>query len=230
MPSNRIAVLVFLSFLTAAPLSYGKDVSQWNSSLIVSVGQSTSDKACKSPWVDGTPGLTCTENDRAYRLAYVYHFNSNLGLEISTGSFGHAKAEGTLNTAPSPMVAPAAYTWDLHATGVAIAGVGTLHLGESLELFGKAGIVRAIVREETHFVDATGTPYFGISLNGTPITSENLYKITVGAGIQYNFNRNFAIRAQYENFGSYDIYSAYNVGVDDKVTISLLSAGLVLNF
>lgn len=230
MSSNRIAVLVFLSFLTASPLLYARDVSQRNSSLIVSVGRSTSDKACKSPWVDGTTGLTCTENNNVYRLAYVYHFNSNWGLEISTGSFGRAKAEGTLNPAPSPLVAPAAYTWDLHATGVAIAGVGTLHLGESLELFGKAGIVRAIIREEAHFVDATGTPYFGISLNGTPITSVNLYKITVGAGIQYNFNRDFAIRAQYENFGTYDIYSPYNLGVNDKVTISLLSAGLVLKF
>lgn len=183
--------------------------------------------ACTSPWV--IPDTTCTESLPVFRLAYVYHFSRTWGLEISGGQFGHAEAYGSWATPPAPAVGPASYDWQLKATGVAIAGVGTIHLGRTLSLFGKAGVLHGTLKEEWNLSAANGE-FFGISMNGVPITDKSINHLTYGAGIQFELNRDFALRAQYENFGTYDIYSDYGIPPVSEVTISLVTVGLVLNF
>lgn len=150
-------------------------------------------------------------------------------MEISGGQFAHAEASGSWATPPAPAVGPSNYDWQLQATGVTISGIGTIHLGDNLSVFGKAGILRGILKEKWN-LSATNGEFAGITLNGVPITDKSLNHLTYGAGIQVDLNQNFALRAQYENFGTYDVYSDYGLPPVSEVTISLVTIGLVLNF
>lgn len=220
----RFTILLF-AFLASPVLA--ENNSSWNSAIIISAGQSSITNACTSPWV--IPDTTCSEGKPVLRLAYVYHFSKTWGLEISGGQFGLAESYGSLTIPPAPATGPASYDWQLQASGLAIAGVGTIHLGSSLSLFGKAGILYGNLSEEWNLAAANGA-YYGITMNGVPITDRKITSLTYGAGIQIDFSRAFALRAQYENFGTYDIYSAYGNPTAPEVEISLLSAGLVLKF
>lgn len=113
--------------------------------------------------------------------------------------------------------------------GLIIAGTGTLHVSDGLSYFGKLGVGRAAFAEDFNLT-INGVPYHGVSFNGVPTINEDKNFLTFGFGMQYDFDSSFAIRAQYENFGSYDIYSAYGVSTPPRISISMVSAGLVLKF
>lgn len=218
---------ILLSFIFVSP-ALAENSTSWNSSLTLSAGQSIMTNACTSPWV--ITGTSCSDNNNiAYRLAYIYNFNRTWGLEISAGELGHAKADGSIASPPAPATAPASYDWHLRATGLAIAGIGTIHLGDSLSLFGKAGVVHAVLKEEWNLAASNGN-YYGITLNGVEITDKRAYRFIYGAGIQLDFSKDYALRAQYENFGTYDIYDDYGIPPVSPVKISLLSVGFVLKF
>ena len=118
----------------------------------------------------------------------------------------------------------------MKASGWALAGTATIPVAGGFSLFGKLGTVRAEFYENIHASTSTGVVMEGISFNGVPISRQIKNAVTYGLGVQYELNRTFALRAQYENFGSYDIYSAYGVSSPPRITLSMLSAGIVLKF
>ncbi|OIR14480.1 OmpA-like transmembrane domain protein [mine drainage metagenome] len=206
------------------------DYESSNSSLIFSGGYSKAKNACDSPWVTVAmaPGGTCRETHTALRLAYNYRFTPIWGFEASYGDLGNATGEGISTvSATSGSLA----TWSTKAMGWAFAGTATVPITGAFSFFGKVGTVRAEFSESYHAnSNTTGAVMQGISINGAPISRQIKNAVTYGAGVQYELNKDFAIRAQYENFGSYDIYSAYGVSNPPRISLSMISAGIVLKF
>lgn len=71
---------------------------------------------------------------------------------------------------------------------------------------------------------------YRVTYLGVPVTNVEKYAPTYGVGFQYDFAKNFGLRFQYENFGQYDIYSAYGVTTPDKISLTAASAGLVISY
>ena len=221
-------MLVLISCLLTSPAMAG---DKWNSSLTISVGKSKTTNSCESPPLlfYATSGDECQEGGRIYRFAYNYKFSPFWGLELSAGDIGSAKANGTISasSAPSPVGAP--YDWELKANGIALSGVGSLWLGKSLSIFGKVGAVRAHLKEELIAHDVGGDLIL-VSFNGVVPTNFKKNSLTYGVGLQVELSTAFAMRVQYENFGTYDIYSVYNLSKPEPISLTLISAGLVLKF
>lgn len=214
----KVLILSLFVLLIASPALAAEKES--SSSLILSGGRSVARNACESPWV-AVGGGECSETNKIFRIAYNYKFSPAWGFEISGGDLGDARSEGTYLGNP--------YSWQMKADGWTLAGIGYLNMGSNFSLFGKLGIVR------THLIEHIGTTVggvakYGASLNGVPTTLEEKYAPTYGVGFQFNFAKNIGMRFQYESFGQYDIYSAYGVSTPEKISLTAVSAGLMISY
>jgi hypothetical protein len=150
-------------------------------------------------------------------MAYGYHFNPVWGMEISYGNFGKAKETGTLPSTPPgvPGSGPIPYTWSWDAIGWEVAGTGTLHMGNSYSLIGKLGVIRANIGNEIMVTTSTNEAWHSVTHDATT-------KISSSIGAQYDFNRDYAFRFQYEYFGK--------IGSTTQIKVSSASACMVLKF
>jgi len=219
---QRIKFMSFMLVLISIPTLVSAADKENSNSIILSGGRSIAQNGCQSPWAKvGTHTSECTESAPMYRLAYNYKFSPSWSIEISGGDLGRPNVEGTYLGGPS--------TWEMKIDGWAIAGIGLISIGKSFSFFGKLGYVRPHFRE--HFgVYTGGVWYYGSTYNGVSTIDEDRGGMTYGAGFQVDFTKSVGLRFQYENFGQYDIYSAYGVSNPDKISISTVSAGLVLSF
>jgi len=158
-------------------------------------GQAKAKDACTG-LPAGTTG--CKDTATLYRIAGGYQFDPMWGAEVSYAAYGKESA-GTLG--------PLSADWQL--SGFQVSGIGTFPLGNDFALIGKLGIARTEIK-------LTGG---GTSLSATST------KLAYGIGAQYDFTKNVAVRAQYEDLGT--------VG-DDNTTgtskVTLFSAGVVFKF
>jgi opacity protein-like surface antigen len=224
----KVYAMALICCLAASPAFAYYETS--NSSLILSGGYSKAKNACDSPWVTVAmgPGSTCSESHTALRLAYNYRFTPIWGFEASYGDLGNATGQG-ISTVSG--INGSLATWSIKALGWAFAGTATVPITSELSFFGKVGTVRAEFNESYHATsNTTGAVMQGVSINGAPISRQIKNAVTYGAGVQYDLSKDFAIRAQYENFGSYDIYSVYGASNPPRIGLSLISAGIVLKF
>ena len=206
-----IYTLHFASAIAAEPAK---------STLAFSLGNSSAPNACDSPWtLVADPGFECTEGNRVFRFAYNYNFTPAWGLEFSAGDISNSRGSGTTGGDP--------FTFQMKTTGISLAGIAFLHLGQKFSFFAKAGVARIVLKENVRKITA-GITYNGISLNGVNTTDYEENGLTYGLGFQYDFNETFGIRFQYENFGKFDVYSKYGLTTPDPIQLSVISAGFVL--
>ncbi len=144
----------------------------------------------------GAGAVGCKNNAGALRVALGYQFVPQMGAEISYGAYGKASL-GTVG---------GAVLGDWKASGFALHGIGALPLGNGFSLTAKIGLASTKL-------DISGT--------GRSATSTNL---AYGVGARYDFNRDVAMRVQYESLG--DVGDA-NTGTSK---LNLLSAGVVVRF
>jgi OOP family OmpA-OmpF porin len=155
-----------------------------------SVGQSKID--CDT---GGVPGASCDDSDTAYRIFGGYQFNKHLAVELGYNQFGEARASvGAIS------VTGEAKGWDLVA-------VGTLPISQQFAVFGKLGM------HMTDFDVSTNVPGVGNS-------SESNSDLTYGVGLQYNFNKNLGLRAEWQQFKK----------VGDDTDVDVISIGVVYHF
>lgn len=202
----------------------------WNSAVVFSAGYAKEKGACSSPVIAGeySPGATCSEGHSVFRFAYNYHITPVWGLEIGFGDLAKAEATGTALLDGYPGA------WKMKATGWSVAGTGTIPLGGGLSLLGKIGGVRAEFDESlTTYCNTTsaacpdGPGEYYLRDPWRLVTAKS--KLTYGLGLQYDFNKTYAVRAQYENFGKYTLIHPYN-GSSLTMTLAQISAGFVLKF
>jgi OOP family OmpA-OmpF porin len=129
-----------------------------------------------------------TEDDMAFKIFGGYQINRNFAVEFGYGSLFDKAISGV----------------NVEITAWELVGVGSFPLGNNLSVFGKLGFA---------MWDATvssGIPGFSASDDGTDLT--------FGVGLQYDFNRNFALRGQWQR---------YDVADEDA---DLFSIGVIYRF
>ena len=187
--------------------------SPHNSYISLNAGRSKSVNTCASPF---STGANCSENGKVYRIAYGYHFTPTWGMEVSYGDFGNAEERGVI---PTPAGVPGSglipYVWTWEAVGWELAATGTLHFGDSISLIGKVGYVRASAGQEIIVTTSTNELWHAVAHEANNSTS-------AGIGVQYDFNRSYALHVKYEYFGK--------LGDLSKVKTSATAACLVLKF
>jgi OmpA-OmpF porin, OOP family len=123
-------------------------------------------------------GESDKDHGDAYKLYGGYEFTKNFGVEAGyahLAKWSESDVDGSVSYKPS---------------SVYVAATGTLPLNDQFSLFAKAGVARnhASVR---------------VSIAGLGSGSDSFNHTTAmfGVGAAYNFTKNFAVVAEYENFG-----------------------------
>lgn len=181
----------------AAPsigLAQGAADSGWY--IGASVGQSKVKDFC------GGVGASCEDTDTALRLLGGYQFNRNFALEIGYHQLGEASISG------------AGLFAKVEATAWEAVAVGTFPVADRFSIYGKVGMYRADSDFSTNIV-----------LPGIPQSfSESNNDLTFGFGLQFDFNRNLGLRAEWQR---YQDLGGPQIGESD---VDVMSIGLVYRF
>lgn len=146
--------------------------------------------------------------DRGYKLFGGYQFNRYLALEggyFNLGEFSFTSTTQPLGT----------FNGNIKLHGVNVDVVGFVPFTEKFSAFGRLGVNYAEAKDKF-----SGTGFVHVL---SPNAKERDTNLKVGAGVQYAFNENLAMRLEAER---------YRVGdaVGHKGDVDLLSVGLVYRF
>lgn len=149
----------------------------------------------------------------AVRITGGYQIDKHIGIEASYIDLGNS----TMMASALGVSIPAG-TFTSSGFGAAI--IGTLPLNETFSVTGKIGYnaIKATAKPSAILI-AAGAPAAGSSN-----TNNNA---SFGLGIKYNLNSSFAVRAQYEDFGT--LYTNSAAGVSGTKA-TLLSIGGIYAF
>lgn len=198
---KKISLLALIAGLVAVPAFAG------DAYVLGSIGQSSFDLnkgRLDGVVTDQLGGISSSldKADTGYKAQAGYKFNENFAVEGGYIDFGKStysftSAGGSANI-------------QYKLTGINIAAVGILPINDAFSVFGKLGAISAKVDGS-----ASG------NASGTSQTT----KLVPGWGIgaSYNLNKQFAVRAEFEQFSK--------VGDEPvKGNINLASAGVVYKF
>ncbi len=201
------AALAFIAVAAAAPVA-----AQSNFYIAGSAGHSTI--SANGPDIDAAnrrTGFTSSStavdnNDTGYKFDLGYRFTPDLAVEVGYGYLGKATFTSTTNLSTITGQVKGEL-WNIDA-------VGMWPMTQNLSFLGRFGLYRWDAKSEMP------------SLSGGLVSStDHGWDFKFGAGLQYDINRNFALRAEYERYNG--IGEELKTG-DSKV--NLLSAGAVLKF
>jgi OOP family OmpA-OmpF porin len=147
----------------------------------------------------------------AITLGGGYHFNRNLGVEAGYSIVGNS----TVDT-----IAVGSSSTDTMKTKLLqVVAVGTYPINDKFELFGKLGLVNEQF-DNTYSYSTPGTTY-------SVSNSASKTNLTYGIGGQFNINKRFGIRMQYQDFGK---ATFSNCTGNCEIGATSISAGGVYNF
>jgi len=155
-----------------------------------------------------TTSISNDDSDTAYKLFAGYKFNRNFALEggyFDLGRFGFAAT-----TVPAGTL-----SGNIKLRGLNLDAVGILPINEKFSAFGRVGLNYAEAKDSF-----SGTGAVNV-LNPSP--SKRDTNIKFGAGLQYDFNPAFGMRAEAERYRIDD-------AVGSKGDVDVLSVGLVYRF
>ncbi len=158
------------------------------------------------------PGVALSlSNTTPFRLGVGYQFNQNFGLEGSYIDFGKSTVTATV-------LGVGINAGDATATGFGIAAIGSLPVSDTVELFGKVGY---------NSIKATATPSALYAALGGTTTSKTNNNASFGLRVKFNVSKQFAVRAQYEDFGSFGVS---NVAGSTTIKATMISIGAIYAF
>ena len=164
-------------------------------------------KVMMQDYCESAPGLTvtsCDDEDTGYRIFGGYKFNKNFGVEGAYVNFGSYPASGTFVGTP--------FNLEVEITGLTAQAVGMVPMGDFFTLIGRAGVILWSIDSSAQVLGLSGS------------ASDDGVDLAVGIGGQFNFTRNFGLRADldlYPGLGSKD------TGEED---VTMVSVGLVFSF
>jgi OOP family OmpA-OmpF porin len=166
--------------------------------------------------VNGAASSIVDEKSRATGLKFTlgYKFSRNLALEGGYAVLGETTVNTDFRDAGVPSASVGTFNLEYKMSAPFIDVVGILPLGEKWSLIGRVG------------VSYTRT---SATISGAPITilvassdqSESEAREKFGAGIDYNINAAFALRAEWERYKAPDPLSDEVFDVD-TATLSML--------
>lgn len=159
----------------------------------------------------GATGLasTLSTHDTGYKVQLGYQFNPNWAVEGGYVDLG--------KTTYSATYTGGAATVSAKATGWNVAAVGMLPIDNAFALFGKLGVIYGKVE-----VNASATGPGGAA---SASDSAAKWKPNYGIGATYNFNKNMAVRAEYEQFNK--LGDSSTIGTSN---VDLFSVGIAVKF
>lgn len=154
----------------------------------------------------GPTNTTSFLNPGTVHIGGGYHFSQNVGIEVGYSIIGNSEI-ATLGAG--------GYTETLKSSSYQIAAIGTFPINDTFDVFGKLGMANTKMD-------------YTITGSITSSASASKTNLMLGLGGQYNFNKNFGIRVQYEDFGKVTVPSSL-VKLTD-VGVKIISVGGVYNF
>jgi len=152
--------------------------------------------------------ITDQNRDTGYKAFFGYRFNGYFAIEGGFFDLGRFGFEA--NTAPEGRLVGRLYVRGLNADAVF-----SLPFTEKFSIFGRAGVNSANV--EGSFL---GT---GQAIVAEPVTSKREFNYKFGGGLEYDFTKNFGVRAEVERY-------RINDSVGTRGDIDMASVGVVLRF
>lgn len=147
----------------------------------------------------------------AITLGGGYHFNRNLSVEAGYSIVG----DSTVNT----IAAGSSSKETMKTKLLQVVAVGTYPINDTFEVFGKLGLVN----EQFDYTYSYSTTGYAYSVSN----SASKTNLTYGIGGQFNINKRFGLRLQYQNFGK---ASFANCTGNCDFGATSISAGGVYNF
>ena len=154
------------------------------------------------------------ESSTAAKLFLGYRFNPYIAVEGGYAELGNTSVHMDFRSGGAVSTSRGTFDMEYKMSAPFVDAVGTLPLNDKWSLIGRAGVAYGKTRA---------------SLNGSPTTillssnnkSENKVREKFGAGMGYNINAAFAIRAEWERYKMPDPLSneVFNV---DSATLSVL--------
>ena len=141
-----------------------------------------------------SPGGTCDDKDTAWKLFGGYQLNRNFAAELGYSDLGKAKASDAAGDGVE------AKSW-----ATELSAIGSFPI-EAFSIFGRLG------------------GYYGkTDLSGLASGSKSTTNVTYGAGVQYDFTKQVAMRLQYDRYRFTDVFN-------DKLGVGETSLGLKYAF
>jgi OOP family OmpA-OmpF porin len=165
-----IAALTGVAIACAAPAAFAQTQADRGWYVGGSLGQSTAEDACDG--LGGT-GISCDDEDTAWKFFGGYQLNRNFAVELGYTNFGEISlsAFGLSET--------------IEATAWELVGVGSFPVADRFSLYGKLGFYRAETEDRTNF---------GFSADETNTG------LTFGIGARYDFTQTIGVRAEWQKY------------------------------
>jgi len=148
---------------------------------------------------NGAASTIVDEKNRSTGLKVFlgYKFHSNFAVEGGYASLGTTSIHSDFRSAGVPSTSVGTFDLDYKMTAPFIDAVGTFPLNDKWSLIGRVGL------------SYTKT---SANINGSPLTllvssndkSENKIREKFGAGVDYNINAGFTVRAEWERYKAPD--------------------------
>jgi OOP family OmpA-OmpF porin len=139
---------------------------------------------------------TLEDSDTTLSLFAGYHFNPYIAVEAGYVDLGTAeyRSVGTVNP-PGPVVsAPTSFDFDIESKGITVAALGSLPLGESIDLHGHLGFMFGNT-------DITGTARLGST---TGVETESLESVNafLGVGAGLNLGQHWSLSLDWTRYAN----------------------------
>jgi OOP family OmpA-OmpF porin len=145
---------------------------------------------------DTLGGFSADRSSFGGKLYGGYSFTPNFSLEAGYADLGRIRSDAGRR----------------RADGFFLDAVGTLPLGNDFSLLGRVGVFDGRLRQDLN----------GSQTDGSASASERGTSYKLGAGLQYDFNKNTALRAEWEHY-------RFNA-LDSTPHADLLSVGVNYKF
>jgi OOP family OmpA-OmpF porin len=211
IPATNLAAAAALAMLLAAP-AWSQERGFY---LGGSVGRAEAKDVCENT-TDLGVNISCDDNDVGFRLFAGYQVNRHFAVELGYADLGEATSGVVTSGGISANASVSAVAWDLVA-------VGSFPLMERFAIFGKLGIYRA----ESELSGGGTVRTASAPINASPVSfrgEETNSGLTFGAGIGYDFTRNFGVRAEWQR------YQEVGGGDIGEADVDVLSAGILYRF
>jgi hypothetical protein len=173
----------------------------------IDAGQTKAVDACSGAGGLGVVG--CKDTTTAWRIAGGYRFSPYWSVEASYGDYGRATLGTCSGTGLCGLFGLGGRSLgDWSSNGIQASVIGTYPFADTgLGVFAKAGVARTTLELKNIGMSATTTNLAG------------------GLGVQFDFNKKFSMRAQYETLGTVG-----EVSTTGKTKVSLTTGGLIIRF
>ena len=172
MKLDRLFVFFFLSLFLLGSAALRAQEGGFH--LGGALGQSKFKEWCDTGGVTTLRLASCEDTDTSWKILGGYRFNRYLAAEATYIDWGEVSATVLGGAQPVDVAA--------NQRSYGLGAVGSLPLGQRLELFGKAGFLHT--EQET---------------KSTRTVNRDETELHYGLGAKYAFTRNWALRGEWEN-------------------------------